>query len=118
MVKPEAIAAMRSDKSILCHGFIDKADIIILYGVSLGATDTNLWNAVVERLASNVHPMLVYFHHSLKIIPQNKKQLLGRKEAEVRELLYQRLGLPKDLQSNDRILMGYNKDIFAPHQES
>lgn len=118
LVKPEAIAAMRSDKSILCHGFIDKADIIILYGVSLGATDTNLWNAVVERLASNVHPMLVYFHHSLKIIPQNKKQLLGRKEAEVRELLYQRLGLPKDLQSNDRILMGYNKDIFAPHQES
>ena len=118
LVKPEAIAAMRSDKSILCHGFIKKADIIILYGVSLGATDANLWKAVVDRLASNDHPLLVYFHHSLKVIPRNKKQLLGRKEAEVRELLYQRLGLPKNLQSKDRILVGYNKEIFAPHQES
>lgn len=118
LVKPEAIAAMRSDKSILCQGFIKKADIIILYGVSLGATDANLWKAVTERLAKVEQPMLVYFHHSLKIIPRNKKQLLGRKEAEARELLYQRLNLPQDLHSDNRILVGYNKEIFAPRQGS
>lgn len=117
LVKPEAIAAMRSDKSVLCNGYIQKADIIVLYGVSLGATDANLWKAVVERMGSNVHTMLVYFHHSKETIPTNRKQLLGRKEAEARKLLYQRLGLPENLQSNNSILVGYNKEIFISKKE-
>ena len=118
LVKPEAIAAMRSDKSLLCRSYIERSDIIILYGVSLGATDANLWSTIVKQLSKNDPPMLVYFHYSKDVIPPNRKQLLGRKEAEARDFLYQRLGLPQNLQSKNNILVGYNKGIFAPHQDS
>lgn len=112
LIKPEAIVSMRSDKRLLCEGYIDNADIIVLFGVSLGATDASLWNYIVENMASENNPLLVYFHHSDEIIPKNRKQLLGRKETKAREMLYERMGIPVSLQSTDRILVGYNKDIF------
>lgn len=112
LIKPEAITSMRSDKRLLCDGYIDNADIIVLFGVSLGATDASLWYYIVENMASENNPLLIYFHHSDEIIPKNRKQLLGRKETKARELLYERMGIPASLQSTDRILVGYNKDIF------
>lgn len=111
LVKPEAIASMRSDRSLLCHDYVDKANIIVLFGVSLGATDANLWKMIVRRLATD-SALLVYFHYSSEIIPSNRKQLLGRKEAQAREYLYRQLMIPENLQSQEKILIGYNKDIF------
>lgn len=116
LIKPEAIAAMRSDKKLLCGNYIDKADVIILFGVSLGSTDAYLWKAIVDHLAKNYRPMLVYFHHSSEVIPANRKQLLGRKVAQTREYLYQRLGVPENLQSEEQILVGYNKGVFQLKQ--
>lgn len=112
LIKPVAIEAMRSENDLICEELIKESNIIILYGVSLGATDADLWNKIVKHMDSNYHPLLVYFHYSKEHIPQNRKQLLGIKEAEVRELLYSRLGLPVKLQSKEKILVGYDKDIF------
>lgn len=112
IIKPEAITSMRSDKQLLCSGYIDEADIIVLYGVSLGATDAYLWKYIVENMSDGNVPLLVYFHHSEEIIPKNRKQLLGRKETKARELLYERMGIPESFQSTEQILIGYNKDIF------
>lgn len=112
LIKPTAIQAMRSENDLICKELINKASIIILYGVSLGATDATLWNDIVQHLDSSLHPLLVYFHYSKSHIPKQRKQLLGTKETEARELLYNRLGVPLKLQSKEKILIGYDKEIF------
>lgn len=111
LVKPMAIDAMRSDNDVICQEMIQNANIIVLFGVSLGDTDANLWKYVVEHL-TNTNTLLVYFHHTDDIIPPNRKQLLGVKESQARAFLYVRMGLPENLQSKTMVLIGYNKDIF------
>ena len=111
LVKPMAIDAMRSDNDVICKEMIQSANIIGLFGVSLGETDANLWKDVVDHLSQS-DTLLLYFHHTKDIIPQNKKQLLGVKESQARDYLYERMGLPEHLQSKTKILIGYNKDIF------
>lgn len=113
LVKPASITSMRSDNDMLCKSMIKDAEIIILFGVSLGETDACLWRDVVKTLDRNNPALLVYFHHSLESIPPTRKQLLGRKEEEVRRFLYQRLGVPEKHQSDRNILVGYNKGIFV-----
>jgi len=111
LVKPMAIDAMRSDNDVACKELIHNASIIVLFGVSIGETDANLWKDVVNRLRGG-DTMLIYFHHSDDTIPANRKQLLGVKEARTRDYLYSHLGLPESLQLNNKVLVGYNKDIF------
>lgn len=112
LVKPMAIDAMRSDNDLVCKELIGRANVIILFGVSLGATDACLWKDVVDRMGSPGKPLLLYFHYSSVRIPKSRKQLLGIKEAEAREFLYSRLKMPEELQDNERVLIGYDKDIF------
>ena len=111
LVKPMAIDAMRSDNDVMCKEMIQSANIIGLFGVSLGETDANLWKDIVNHLSQS-DTLLMYFHHSKDIIPKNKKQLLGVKESQARDFLYQRMNLPEKLQSKTKLLIGYNKDIF------
>lgn len=110
--KPMALDAMRSDNDVTCKELINNAKIIVLYGVSLGETDASLWKDVVRRFSSKDAPLLVYFHYSTDHIPQNRKQLLGTREDQTRKYLYERMGIPETLQSKERILVGYDKDIF------
>lgn len=114
LVKPSAINSMRSDNDLICKEMINKAHVIVLFGVSLGATDACLWKAVVDRLSSKINPLLVYFYFTSDHIPQRRKQLLGIKEAEARKFLYERMEIPEDLRSNSRIMIGYDKDVFKP----
>ena len=112
LIKKEAIASMRTDNELLCENYINTSDIIVLFGVSLGATDMYLWEKIVNRMDSINKPLLVYFQHSKETIPNNRRQLLGRKMAAVRKFLYDRMNIPEKLQLEKRILIGYNKDIF------
>lgn len=118
LIKPTSIMSMRSENDLLCKDMIDNAGIIVLFGVSLGETDACLWNDVVQSLDRKDPALIVYFHHSSVIIPTTRKQLLGRKEAEVRKLLYKRLGVPETHQSDREILVGYNKKIFVDEENT
>ena len=118
LVKPTSIASMRSDNDLLCKAMINDAQIIILMGVSLGETDACLWDDVVKTLDRVNPPLIVYFHHSSESIPITRKQLLGRKEEEVRRYLYERLKVPENHQSDKEILIGYNKNIFVVEKKA
>lgn len=117
LVKPMAINAMRSDNDIVCKEMIGNADVIVLFGVSLGATDARLWEYVVGHLESITKPMLLYFHYSTDHIPKNRKQMLGVREAEARNYLYEHIKMPLKLQSNNRVLIGYDKSILKSKAE-
>jgi hypothetical protein len=112
LIKKEAIASMRTYNELLCENYINTSDIIVLFGVSLGATDMYLWDKIVKRMNGLNMPLLVYFQHSKEVIPNTRRQLLGRKMVAVRKFLYDRMRIPEKLQSEARILIGYNKDIF------
>lgn len=63
LIKEESNEAMKEIRHLTCKSYIDKANIIILYGVSLGITDNCWWELIGNNLKSRknllimVHPI-------------------------------------------------------------
>lgn len=95
-----------------CHGLISKADLICLFGLSLGATDQTWWEDIKERFISNSSVVLLYFHfdpHLIVKIPSD-----GSNKRKARAHIVKALGLEGAEQDyRDRIFVAVNSDIFS-----
>ena len=63
LVKPKYIAARRDYVWRRCYECISKADIIVLYGLSIGETDKNWWTKVVERVETDGNVRVIVYGH-------------------------------------------------------
>lgn len=59
-IKPEFNDACMNNKNAMGESLIEKADIIVLYGTSLGSSDKKWWRLIGERMNSDNYPLLVY----------------------------------------------------------
>ena len=63
LVKPKYIAARRDYVWRHCYECISRADIIVLYGLSIGETDKNWWTKVVERVENDGNVRVIIYGH-------------------------------------------------------
>ena len=59
-VKPEYNDACMNNKNGICEGLIQRANIIVLYGTSLGKSDEKWWRLIGQRMMMDNYPLLVY----------------------------------------------------------
>lgn len=59
-IKPEYNDACMNDKNSTCRELINDADIIVLYGSSLGQSDDKWWKIIGKRMNGLNHPLLIY----------------------------------------------------------
>ena len=59
LIKPIENEATRALAFARCKEALKKSDIICLYGMSLGATDSMWWNMIIEWMAANVKANLI-----------------------------------------------------------
>ncbi len=59
-VKPEYNDACMNNKNTECESLIQNANIIVLYGTSLGKSDDKWWKLIGKRMGLNPYPLLVY----------------------------------------------------------
>ena len=59
-VKPEYNDACMNNKNIICETLIEEADIIVLYGSSLGKSDDKWWKLIGKRMQADNYPLLIY----------------------------------------------------------
>lgn len=59
-VKPEYNDACMNNKNSICESLINDADVIVLYGTSLGLSDAKWWKFIGQRMSQNGYPLLVY----------------------------------------------------------
>lgn len=59
-VKPEFNDACLNNKNSICESLIGNADLIVLYGTSLGLSDKKWWRLIGERMEGPDYPLLIY----------------------------------------------------------
>lgn len=65
-VKPEYNDACMNSKNNICESLISRADIIVLYGTSLGLSDNKWWKLIGQRMNQNNYPLLIYLPYDEK----------------------------------------------------
>lgn len=112
LVKPQGNISIGSMVDHTCHGLISKADLICLFGLSLGATDQTWWEDIKERFVSNSSVVLLYFYHDLHSDISIKSD--GRSKRKARAHIVKALGLEGTEQDyRDRIFVAVNSEMFS-----
>lgn len=112
LVKPQGNISIGGVVDDTCHGLISKADLICLFGLSLGATDQTWWEDIKERFVSNSSVVLLYFYHDLHSGISIKSD--GRSKRKARAHIVKALGLEgTEKDYRDRIFVAVNCDMFS-----
>lgn len=112
LVKPHINQQLQNLVDEECLRLIGQADLICLFGLSLGKTDLMWWEAIGKRMMTS-HARLIYFVYDKTKVTRNSR-IIGKMQ-ESRTLLLERFGIEKNQDQNDllkRIYIGYNTKVF------
>ena len=115
LIKEESNVAMKEIRHLTCKSYIDKANIIILYGVSLGITDNCWWKLIGNNLKSRKNLIIIQHLYVPNFIKPTQKQKIGKLEREHKLEIMQRMDIEleditKDIES--RLFFTVNSNIF------
>lgn len=119
IVKPQTQEAIRSNDVLICKKLIQNADIIVIFGMSLGETDKLWWNLIGNTIL-NKQVKLILFEHINKPIDFARGQKLGAKRKEVIKKFTSKLNIhPNFIPTVEKnIFVNFSTDFFAPHNNS
>ncbi len=112
LIKPEA--SFNTGKQIYeeCISLIDSSNIICLYGLSIGETDTTWWKQICKWLTNEKNYLVIFaYKDSIKnLIPASRLEL----EESCRRQFLSYSDLPKEKQDiiSKRIILSINSEMF------
>ena len=110
MVKPYVNKQLEMLIDEECLALINEADLICLFGVSLGETDAIWWDAIGNHIKTT-SSVLLYFAYDNAEIKYNNQ--LIEKRQYYRSLLYKRLwGEQSASKWQNQIFVGYRTNLF------
>ena len=118
LVKEQSNRVMGTTRQELCERLIKSADVIILYGVSLGATDAHWWNLIGKKFSEKELFIIQHiFKKDYTEVPPTRKQLYGRIKRENRINIMKKLGFGEDTETwpegtNERLFFITNSNLF------
>lgn len=118
LVKEQSNSVMGNTRQAQCERLIKNADVILLYGVSLGTTDAHWWNLIREMFEKkDLHIIQHLYKENYIEVPSTRKQLYGRIKRGNRLDIMKKLGLgdnednwPKD--ASERLFFITNSILF------
>lgn len=109
LLKPQANEGRGTLVDEECLSLIAGADVICLFGLSLGPTDQMWWTAIKKRFLDNPGVILLYFHYDRST--DSTLNFDGRKERRARQHLIDALGMEADQKDyRDRIFVVVDLD--------
>lgn len=113
IVKPEANGAIKSGIVRQCSEAIQQADIIVLFGVSIGETDLTWWREIGKRLSTNGATRVILFHFDPKLDIAHHSFLVAHKERIVRDDFLKKSDCKGEEKNyRNRIFVGVNSDFL------
>lgn len=88
LVKNERNKSLKHEVEILMKARIQTANLICVFGMSLGETDKIWWEAVAARLKEDEAILIIYIYN-----PEVRLSRRGREERRVRDLFLDRAGI-------------------------
>ncbi len=113
IIKSECNKAQKTLHVRKCEKMIDSAQIICLYGVSLGDTDNIWWQKIAEAMAKNNSKLLI-FYYSNKLTSTRRSHKRQQIEDEVIESFLSKSTLSEEQKQAIRsnIFVSINSNIF------
>lgn len=117
LVKPQSNEAIRSNNVSICEKLITQADLIVIFGMSIGETDKLWWQLIGETILDN-KVKLIIFEHIDKPIDFTRAQKIGAKRKEVIKKFTSKLKFqPEHIKIiSNRIYVNFSTDFLAPHK--
>lgn len=115
LVKIQSNHAMKYLKHEHCEDFIKKANLIILYGTSLGNTDLRWWNLIGNELKRRNNLAIIQHLYHPDTIKPTRRQLLAQIERVRQNELMQKMGIKQEKFSQGltrRLFFTVNSNIF------
>lgn len=115
LVKAQSNYTMKFTRQNICENLIINANLIILYGVSLGETDARWWKLIGEQFKKHNNICIVQYVYLPNDISPTRKQLLGRLERTQRYNLMRKLDIKPEEQIEDvtdRLFFLTNSNAF------
>lgn len=114
MVKPEANDAMRNLSNSQVEDLIKNANLIVLYGLSLGETDKKWWEIIGDQFARDDF-RLIYFYFEPDVISPRRRELTRRVYRKCIERIIDTFNIKPELQSKveTKSLIAINKPLFG-----
>lgn len=112
LVKNQSNLSLKLQRSTNCEQFIKEANVIVLFGVSLGETDSRWWKLIGEQLKTRRDICIVQFVYSPLREGQESKLLEGRIERNQKEKLMKRMDLDNKEDVAERLFFIVNSDAF------
>lgn len=115
LIKKESNEAMKEIRHRTCQSYIDKANIIILYGVSLGITDECWWKLIGDNLRTRRNLIIIQHLYVPNFIKPTQKQKIGKLEREHRQEIMHRMNIRQEELTEDivnRLFFTLNSNIF------
>lgn len=115
LVKIQSNHAMKLLKHEDCETLIKEANLVILYGTSLGNTDLRWWNLIGNELKRRNNIAIIQHLYHPNAIKPTRRQLLAQIERNHQNKLIKKMGLKdnewtKDIA--DRLFFTVNSNIF------
>ena len=114
-VKPEYNDSCLNDNNLKAKYYIDRADVIVFFGASLGESDKKWWRMIGGRLLDPQQSvLLVYFPYDKKKDVSAHPNYRRRWNNEYFVKLLNALEIPDERKADveDRICIGLNKPLF------
>lgn len=114
LVKPNRNQVSKETIDDACKKYISSANLICIFGSSIGATDNIWWNLLGQQLLAGSHSQLIIFNKGDENSPR-LNYLNSRAERRVKENFLQKVSLTEKEKAyiREKIFVGINTKMFS-----
>ena len=115
MIKIESNESMKETRHMECERLIANANVIVLFGVSLGETDARWWKLIGQNLKRRRNVASIQHLYNPGAINPTQRQKIRQLERKQQEYLLQRMEVKMevgDVDIRDRLFFTVNEPVF------
>ncbi len=114
LIKPLLNEQTQNHSEKRCEYYINNANLICLFGLSIGDTDKYWWNIIGRNLRRNENCRLLIFWKNDKEISKILIDKIAREKNKIKNLFLSKLDLTEDqkIDIKERIHIAYNVEMF------
>lgn len=115
MIKNQSNYSMKQTRHLYCQNLIDKADLIILFGVSLGETDAHWWKRIGANLLKKKNLFIIQHLYNPEKVYPTQMQKRGRLERTQQNIILDKFNISEENRTpelRNRLYFTINENMF------
>lgn len=115
MIKIESNESMKETRHMECERLIANANVIVLFGVSLGETDARWWKLIGQNLKRRKNIAIIQHLYNPGAITPTQRQKIRQLERKQQEYLLERMDIKLaagDVDIRERLFFTVNEPVF------